>query len=286
MRQIHKEVRLTAEAWQYPLIHKFKFAFGLSAEDTDKASTIVPFIISDEALVDYELVKVHPNNADFTIAEYPNVCKGSKVTDLQINWKAFIPPDDTEISLLSFDELNIHTNFLRRLDATDELTGNDIETLIELTHETTDKQVYPLWNGTKLFEGHLIQDYHANVPGLTTDQQPEGVAFDKDTYFKAMHYYTNKEMLKQVTSSMRTHTISEPAVPHGRAITGGSIRGVPSVCKAIEEYTFFGKLFSVPQVGSRFQYHKASQTTAKEHLTVIGEVTFYERNNGFNFAVS
>ena len=53
--------------------------------------------------------------------------------------------------------------------------------------ETTDDQAYPLFNGTKLFEdtvGAGNFDYDANVPGLTTDQQPEGVAFDEDTFFK------------------------------------------------------------------------------------------------------
>ncbi len=271
--------------WQFPEIHNFEFGFGLSAEDANKASTIVPYMFQDNALVDYENVKTNPENADFAVVAYPNTMAGSYIPKVNISWVMYIPPVDTEIVHLKVDTMMIHTAMLNRLDAFDKKTGDDIETILELTHETTDEQAYPLWNGTKLFESGGNYDYHANVPGLTANQQPEGVAFDKEKFFDAMHYYTNKEMLKAVTSRMRNYTLSEPIVPHGRSIVSFNVTmNTPSICKFQNPYTSFMQLFSVPQVGSRSQYHLAGETTAIEHLMVKGFVRFFEFNPDFNFA--
>ncbi len=273
------------ETWAYPRIHECTFGFGLSAESTNQASTIVPYMLQDNALIDYELVKTNPHNADFATVTYPNTCQGSYIPKMTIGWNMFIPLADTELMELMVNTMKINTSFLARLDASDKKTGNDIETLIELTHETTDEQCYPLWNGTKLFEGAGTYDYNAIVPGLSTNQQPEGVAFDKDTFFKAMHYFTNKEMLKTVTQRMKTHRLVEPIVPHGRAVvTYSRTVNVPSICKSQNEYNFFGELFSVPQVGSISQLHLAGETTGIEHVTVKGFNKFYEYNPAFNFA--
>ncbi len=271
--------------WKYPLIHNFEWGFGLSAEDVLKASTIVPYLMQDNALVDYENVKTNPENADFAVVAYPNVMAGSYIPKIQLGYTMVIPPSDTEIVHLRVDTLPIHISMLNRLDAFDKKTGNDIETILELQHETTDEQAFPLFNGTKLFESGGTYDYHANVPGLTTTQQPEGVAFDKELFFDAMHYYTNKEMLKTVTGRMRSHILSEPLVPHGRSMVQKNFTmETPSLCKFQHPYTFCGDMFSVPQVGSRTQYHLAGETTAIEHLMVKGYCRFFEFNPDYNFA--
>ncbi len=271
--------------WQFPRIHNFNFGFGLSAEDTTKASTIVPFVLQDNALIDFETIKTNPENADFAVVAYPNTCAGSYIPKIQIAWQAFIPTADTEIISMNFNDMMIHTSMLNRLDAFDKKTGDDIETILELTHETTDEQAYPLFNNTKLFEGAGTYDYDALVPGLTGTQQPEGVAFDKELFFDAQHYYTNKEMLRTVTSRMRSHMVSEPIVPHGRSVVRFSrTLSTPSLCKFQHPYTFCGQLFHVPQVGSRDQLHLAGETTAIEHLTVKGWVRFFEFNPDFNTA--
>ncbi len=272
--------------WVYPRIHNMEFGFGLDADDAaaTKNSTIVPYMFQDNAMVDLETVKTNPENADFAVQTMPNVYAGSYVPSINVNWVMYLRPTDTEIVHLKVDTMKIGTSMLNRLDAFDKKTGNDIETILELTHETTDEQCYPLWNGTKLYEGGGTYDYPTEVPGLTTTQQPEGVAFDKEMFFDAMHYYTNKRMLMAVTQGMRNHTVSEPLVPHGRSIVTGGARFLPSLCKSANPYQFFGELFSVPQAGSRSQYHLGAGVTAVEHLTVKGFVRFNEYNPDFNFA--
>ena len=208
---------------------------------------------------------------------YPDVCAGSYIPRINVTWVAVIPPVDTTIVHLKFDSMMIGTSMLNRLDASDKKTGNDIETILELEHETGDEICYPIFNGTKLFESGgtfdtTFKDGFADV-GLGTDLQPEGVAFDKEMFFDAMHYYTNKEMLKLVTNRMRNYTLSEPLVPHGSSIVVSSkTLNVPSLCKFQHPYTYCGELFHVPQVGSRTQ------------LMLKGFVRFYEFNPDFNFA--
>ncbi len=273
------------QTWVYPRIHNFNFGFGLSAEAATKAHTIVPYVMQDNALIDYETIKTNPENADFTTVAYPNCCAGSYVPKITVGWSMFIPTADTEIISIIVNTMKLGCSFLNRLDAFDKKTGDDIETILELQHETTDEQAYPLFNGTKLFEGAGTYDYDALVPGLTTDQQPEGIAFDKELFFDAMHYYTNKQMLRSVTSGMKTHLISEPIVPHGRSIIRfARTYNLPPACKFMNPYTFHGELFSVPQVGDRTQLQLAGETTAIEHITVKGFVRFFEFNPDFNFA--
>ncbi len=275
--------------WQYPRIHNFEFGFGLSAEDATKASTMVNYLMQNNAIVDYENIKTNPENADFAVVAYPDVCAGSYVPKIHVGYQMYILPSDTELVHLRVDTMGIHTSMLNRLDAFDKKTGNDTETILELEHETTDEKCYPIYNGTKLFESGGIYDMaplsgYASI-GLTTDGQPEGVAFDKEMFFDAMHYYTNKEMLKQMTDRMRSHILSEPLVPHGRSIVSKSITmNTPPLCKFANPYDYCGELFHVPQVGSRTQYHLAGETTAIEHLQVKGFVRFYEYNPDYNFS--
>ncbi len=175
---------------------------------------------------------------------------------------------------------------LNRLDAFDKKTGNDIETILELTHETTDEQCYPLWNSAKLYESHSINDYHADVPGLTTTQQPEGVTFDLEMYFDALHYYTNKEMLRKMTSRMRNYRIAEFAriLPIQDRVKSNYSNVLPSMCRFQHPYTGCYGLFHVPQGGTNNQLFPAATTTDIEHLTILGRVRFNEFNPDFNFA--
>ncbi len=277
--------------WKYPRIHNYQFGFGLDADDTasTKNSTIMPYLYQNNAIVDYEDIKTNPENADFAVVAYGDTCAGSYIPSITVNWMAYLRPTDTEIVHLRFDTMMIHTSMLNRLDAFDKKTSDDVEEILGLTHATDDEITKVLWNTTKLYEGDGVRDLtplggFADI-GLAVSGQPEGVAWDKEKFFDAMHYYTNKQMLKTTTDRLRTHIVSEPLVPHGRSII--QQRGhmsTPSLCKFQHPYTFCGQLFSLPQTGSIDQYHLKAETTAVEHLTIKGTVRFNEFNPDFTFA--
>ncbi len=275
--------------WHYPRHHNFEFGFGLTAENVLKASTIVTWMFQNNSIIDYETIKTNPENADFAVVNYPDVCAGSVIPRIMIDYSMYIPASDTEIVMLNMNTMKIYTSFLNRLDAFDKKTGNDIETILELEHATDDETTYPIFNGTKLFEGGgsfdtTYKDGYADV-GLGTDLQPEGVAFDKELFFDAKQWYTNKEMLNMVTGKMRSYKIVEPIIPHGQAIVHNHYnQSTPSLCKFANPYQFCGELFHLPQVGSIDQYHLAGETTAIEHVRVKGRVRFKEYNSDFNFS--
>ncbi len=275
------------QTWKYPQPHDCVFGFGLDCDDTaaTKNSTIAPIFFQDNALVDYETVKTNPENEDFAVSSDFNVRAGSYIPSCMVSWHAWSP--STEVDVMRFMTMPIYTSMLNRLDAFDKKTGTDVESILQMQHETTDEQAYPLWNNTKIYEGHKTQDYPTNVPGLTTTQQPEGVAFALETFWDAMHYYTNRQMLRQVTGRMKSHYVTgdlSKTVRMSDKIVSGYSRTVPSMCKFQHPYTGCYMLFHVPQAGSFYQYANTGDVTAVEHLSVYGRVRFNEYNPDFNFA--
>ncbi len=274
--------------WFYPRVHNFEFGFGLSADAATKASTIQPWIMMNDSIEDYELIKTNPENDDFAVVTYPDIAAGSVVPRVMVDYSMYIPSSDTQLVHLMCNTMRIHTSMLNRLDAFDKKTGFTTQSILELEGESSDTICYPLYNGTKLFEAGgtfdtTYKDGFADV-GLGTDLQPEGVAFDKEKLFDAFHYYTNKEMLNLMTDRMKSYVISEPLVSGRSVIHVHYNYATPSLCKFANPYTFCGELFHVPQAGSIDQYHIATETSAIEHLRVKGRIRFKEFNTDFNFA--
>ncbi len=274
--------------WFYPRVHNFEFGFGLSADAATKASTIQPWIMMNDSIEDYELIKTNPENDDFAVVNYPDIAAGSVVPRVMVDYSMYIPSSDTQLVHLMCNTMRIHTSMKNRLDAFDKKTGDTTQSILELEGETSDTICYPLYNGTKLFEAGgtfdtTYKDGFADV-GLGTDLQPEGVAFVKETFFDARHYYTNKEMLNLMTDRMKSYVISEPLVSGRSVIHVHYNYSTPSLCKFANPYTFCGELFHVPQSGSIDQYHIAAETSAIEHLRVKGRIRFKEFNTDFNFA--
>ncbi len=275
------------QTWQYPRVHDWLFGFGLDADDVaaTKNSTIVPYFWQDNAIIDYEDIKTNPENADFAVQANGNCAAGSYIPKCTVNWLAWNPSAVND--LLTFKYLPINVSMLNRLDAFDKKTGNDIETILELTHETTDEQAFPLYNTVKLYEGHQVVDYPAGNDGLTGTQQPEGVAFDMELYFDALHYYTNKEMLRQVTGRMESYNLQKLSAASGgvkERVKSFYRNVVPSMCKFQHPYTACMGLFTCPQAGTMYQPSTTAEQTAVETLTVAGRVRFNEYNPDWNFA--
>ncbi len=274
------------QTWKYPLPHDFTWSFGLGMDNAStKNSTIVPYLFQDNAIVDYETIKTNPQNEDFAVKANANCASGSYIPRCMVSWAMF--STSSEITIAKVHTMNIHTSMLNRLDAFDKKTGNDIETILELQHETTDEQAGALYNATKLFEGHHNGDLpFPDTPFLTTTGQLEQVAFDMELFFDALHYYTNKEMLRQVTERMKTHLFGNYSedVPISNRIIRSYRDVVPSMCKFQHPYTYCGELFHVPLSGTKNQFLVAGGTTNLEHVTVMGRVRFNEFNPDFNFA--
>jgi len=262
---------------EFPLQHDYEFAFTLHAEDETKNSTIVPIIIHDEAAGSLGGIQVNPKHPSFEISAEVSCYPESIIPKISLSYRCALTKGAIEtdaIRSLSLNVMPIHTAFLSRLDAEDHTTSTDCESILELTHETTDHQCYPLWSGVDLSNPSLLP---TKVPGLTTDQKIESVAFDKELFFDAMQYYTNKNMLKTMIGRMKSVLLKRD-YPYSYASNNYNY----PIVKYMNEYSFCGILFHLPQVGQLDQFGLAADTTNIGHVNISGKIRFPEWNKGLD----
>lgn len=259
---------------EFPLYHDFEYHFALSAEGTTKDSTIIPIITQDTLAQTLATTYVNPKNTNFEVSASPNCSPESIIPYMSISFRASLTKGAIETDLvrsLSFNYMMLTTAFLSRLDAVDSKTGFDVESILELTHETDEEQVFPIWSTVDVGVGNVA----ANQEGLPGTPL-ESVAFDKEGFFDALHYYDNRSMLRQVAPSMRTVTVKRD-FPY---VTSGTRNNKP-ICKFMNPYAFCGILFHVPQTGSVDQYGLIADTTAINHVQFTAKIRYPEWNKGF-----
>ncbi len=273
---------------EYPLPHFFSHSFSLEAEDETKNSTILTLFRQTEACNAPETVEVNPTNDNFAQDGGTAIHRGSIVPKLSLKMtvnmtKVAIETDG--MRAIEFNWMPIYIAFLDNLDAEDEKTGTDIEDILELQHSTDNKDVFPLHTGVNLTSGGLSPMSTVGYTevfgdfGFTTDTVIESVAFDKKAFFNNLQFKTNASMLRKVTGSMKSVTITRdrPYKYYSNRFTYPSVkRGNP--------YTYCGILFHLPQASDPEQYFQVTETTAIPHVDVNVLVRFDEWNNAFEQA--
>ncbi len=270
---------------EHPMPHNFSYNFGLTLEDETKNSTICTLIRQDLEAATPETRVVNPAHASFGEETGATIHRGSIVPrlTLQLNMsltKAAIETDKVRNLIVNY--VPIYTAFLEPLEAVDEVSGADIESTLELAHDTTDKSVRPLFSTVNLLDGGLQpvnSVSHTEVfgdYGLATDLVLESVAFDKELFYDTMQYFGHGGMLKRLVGSMRSIVIGRdrPYRFFSRNYTNPTV-------KRGNQYTFCGILFHLPQAGSPDQLMRAGDTTPINHLNVSMNVRYDEWNNEF-----
>lgn len=240
---------------------------------------MVPILIQDEGRGAPSTISTHPENSSFAPYAGPNCFPDSRVNRAFAKINMSLTKhcwDVDKIEMLRVMIIPIYISFLENLTARDEKTGSEIEDLLELQHETTDRQTYPIYNGTKLSGDTLALG--ADVPGLTTNQNIEGVTFGIGAFFDALQYYTNAGKLRA--------SIGKIMYPVVRRRQGISLRlGIPmrAKVKRMNEYTFCGVLIVVPSMSDKNQFGQDSDTsTTDEHIDIKYFDRFKEFNTGFD----
>lgn len=261
---------------QYPLFHQVEYEFGLSAEEATKDMTMIPFFWNDEAKLNPSQVIVNPRNPSWAISSESNCYKGSIVPEINVFIRANIPKAarvTDDLQFIDFEYMPINVAMLSGLEAEDDKSGTQVEDILTLVHETTDKQATPDWNGFDLFNATV---FDADMPGLTGGQTIEGINFDKEVYFDALQWYTNGGMLKKETGRLTRVSLHKER-PWYKSVSRFT---APNV-KRINPYTFCGILFRVAQAGTKDQVVQASETTAIEHIHFTVDIKFPEWNPAF-----
>ncbi len=275
----------------YPLPHNFSFRFGMGLESGVKDSTIVPLIRSSEACASPDTIEVNPRNAAFAEETGATCHPMSIIPKINLTWSAYLSKAAFGTDVVRYLKLNvmpIYISFLSSLDASDEKSGDDIETILELGHATDNKDTFPLYAGGKLPTAGSVALSTVNDAdealadyALTTTAVYEHVAFNKELFYDALQYYTNGGMLRKVTGGMRTHIVhyEKPFMYHSNNFT------YPTV-KRMNAYTFCGLLFNLPQASDEDQLMLSSETTDIGHLVVVGKVRYDEWHPDFDQTIT
>lgn len=271
---------------EYPLPHNFTYNFFLNMENETQNSTILTLFRTSEAAVGVENVEVNPRHANFAEDGGCVIHTGSIVPKISLSILANIGKNAIETDKLQhmrFSWTPLYISFLNSLEAADEKTGVQIEDILELQHDVTNKDTYPLFSttdlavpGTQPMSTVPLTEVFGDI-GLTVDTKLESVAYDEDLFYDAMSYYTNSAMLRKVTGKTNIVNLSQ-----SRMYRYTSNRFTYPSVKRGNPYTFCGILFHVPQVGSAHQFADSTETTDVATLHVGVQVRFDEWNPNFD----
>ncbi len=271
-----------------PLLHECNQVFSLEGEATTKDSTIVCLFKQTEECNAPETVEVNNTNDNFAIDRGTAVHRYSIVDKLRMQMHANMSKlsiETDKLRQLNFYWAPMYVAFLNNLDAEDEKSGLDVESQVELTHETTNKDTFPLFSTVKLTGG-------GNVPlttvgfaedladvGLTTTAVIESVAWESmRTWFERIKHFSNGGMMKSIIP--RWHKV---LVSRDRAYHTVMTRTNPKVKRA-NNYMFCGIMVHMPQIGSINQYYNAADSTSIAHIDFKFEWSFEEWNTSFEQA--
>ncbi len=271
---------------QHPRPHNFALTFALGLESAvQNRATIVPIVVYHEGLGVINSYKSNPQNASF--AEYAGAkCyPTSRVNNFFCEAIFSLSKEALEtdkIHHLRFGTNQIFTSFMDGQLAEDEVSGLDLNEILELTNESTDRSTFPLFNNVtmKTYMSNATLDLEVAQEGLTTDLEIEGVTFSEDQYYDCLHYLTNGNKLKTIQSGLKWHTLT-------RQHPQMSIRwNQHPQTKYMNPYTFNGVFITLPSIGNSFnQIGKAGDTTDINHLEVSFRYRYNEFNHEFNHSL-
>lgn len=261
-----------------PHDEKLTWAHGLETAVVNQW-TMVPLVMYDEGKGAPLAYEANPEHASFLETDEPNCFPESRVdfivAQLVVSMtKASLETDN--LHAIRYGYMSIGVAFIDDYTAINELDSAEIQDVLELTTESTDRQGHPLWNDVKMAQPFTNSALlPASVPGLTASQVLEGVTFAQNQYYDMLHYKTNGPKLKSVQGGLRWRTLTRQNPVH---IINIKLR---SAVKFMNPFAQMSILFGVPKAGSAEQIHMAGDTTNVNHVNVNLRVRYNEWNQGF-----
>ncbi len=246
----------------YPRPHNLEHAFDLSTVDTNQRATTYPLIHYDEGLGDPASYNSHPEHASFAEVSTTSVYPDSKISTMHVKiilalTKHCWNTDKIEEVLVRI--IPIYFAFKEDYEAIDELSTNEVQDILEMQKETTDRQGYPIYNGTDL-DGDLITLGTTQL-GLTTDTKIEGITFSAGALYDGLQYYTNKRKLQKCMGRIMYRRVRR----REGATLKMNIRLVSKVKRA-NPYMFCGFIIDIPNPGGATQLFEAGDDSAGDHI--------------------
>ncbi len=246
----------------YSRPHDMENKFNLAANATTKNVTSFPQIMNDEGLGDPISYNAHPEHSSFSEYVGPNCYPDSHVNKMftQITCtmtKGCIETD--KIRSMPIMVIPYFIAFKESYEAIDELSSNEIQDILELQKEATDRQGYPIYNGTDLTGESLALG--ADVPGLTAGQNIEGIGWSWEILYDMLQYGTNKGKLKATMGNMQWRTLTRD-----RPVRFNFRNNVPSKVKMINPYTLCGFIIGTPNGSNQLSTNQGVDFSAIDHV--------------------
>ncbi len=242
--------------------------------------TCWPVLMYDEAQGAPDSYNANPEHASFATTAMPNCFPESRVNNIIVELRYSLTKGAIETDNLHAIRcyyMPIFLSFKEDYIAIDELSSLEVQDVLEMQTEATDRQGYPLWNGVDMKEPFANSaDLPGAVPGLTGGQSLEAVVFDIDAYYNMLHYMTNSGKLANCNGGLRNFTLT-PNRPFRKL----RFRIRPK-SKRMNEFNFFGIISFVPSVDSYYQYGGVADTTDINHVDVHAMYRFNEWNQAFD----
>lgn len=281
---------------QYPLPHSFEYRFSLGLTSATKESTWCPILRTSETLVTPETIEVNPSNAAFAECNGSLIHNGSIIPRISFTLTAFIGEagaSDLVIAKngkLIFNWMPVYVSFLNSLEAEDVRSAVQVEDVLELAHDATNKDTFPLYSATDLVASSgwgsdypattepagIVDEVFGDV-GLTVDLKMESVAFNKSLYFDSLKFGTQSSMLRKVAPRLNTGVVG---VGQNFRYSSNN-KTYPSV-KRGNPFTFCGILVHLPQAGTTGQFILDNEVTDIEHVHFGMRVSYDEWNPHFD----
>lgn len=271
---------LRKQKW-YPRPHDIQNSFITGLEETGgKDATIIPIIRYDEGQGDPNSYNANPEHPSFAISSGAGCYPESRVNNLKAMLEFSLNTQSLNVDSLiavKVAYMVIALSFKEDYEASDEMSGLDIADILEMQKESTDRQGYPLYDGTDIstkFSGST--NLEASQPGLTTDAKLEYVDFNSENYYDALQYSTISRKLQSVQYGLKWILLTKE-----RPVRRVKIN-IKRKAKKMNPYTQLAVLCYYPQVGTHEQIHWAGETSNVEHVTTHFQCRFNEWNQDFD----
>ncbi len=265
--------------------HNFRNSFSIPVESAAaRAHTIYPVITQDEGLGAMSAYESNPANASFVESASAHNFPTSRINNIFCKMEASMSKimlETDKVPVIKFHTAIIHTAFMDGELALDEVSTLDLNEILNLTNEQTDRQTFPLYNNVSLhdYKANSKLDLSPEQQGLTT-LEIEGVAFDANKYYNCLHYFTNGNKLRTICTPLKTHYLTK------QNPSKTIFFPQQSNTKYMNPYAFLGILISVPDMTAQTQFGEVGDTTVETSVIHFGmEVRYTEFNHEFNHSL-
>ncbi len=280
---LERSPQFKKQKW-WPQPHDIDGSCSFEVDNGSIDTTIVPIAFYDEGLGAPSAIETNPENAAFAIvADQANCFVGSRINMImaEFRWSLTSKFFDDNLPGIRFATMPIFMAFINDYTAIDELTSLEIQDVLEMQTESTDRQGGPLYvAAADMVEKTAgLGNLGANTPFLDTDVGIEGVAFSEENYYDMLAHNTLSEKLKSVQGGLKWEVLNanRPFIKKKYFIRPRT--------KAMNPFTYFGILIHVPEQGDVNQIGVITRdyTAATVYVDVDWSIRYNEWNPEFAF---